>query len=71
MSASRIVYVSGLKAGTSPYGICQNLCQPAHVAEVISEFITHGDNALFVVFTSTQSAQTPVQTFAGKSVYEG
>ena len=71
MSTSRIAYVSGLKAGTRPIEVCQTLCPSANPAEVMSEIIPHNESGFFLVFSSAQSAQTTIQSFAGKPVFEG
>ena len=70
MSTLKIAYVSGLKAGTRPIEVCQTLCLSANPAEVMSEIIPHNESAFFLVFSNVQSAQTTIQSFAGKPVFD-
>ena len=62
---SKIAYVRGLKVE-----VCQTLCPSANVAEVMLEIILHNESAFFLVFSNRQSAQTTIQSFAGKPVFD-
>ena len=66
-----IVYMSRLKAGARPLEVSHNLSLSANPAEVITDIILHDDTAFCLVLANDQLAESTIQQFTRKPVFDG